>query len=150
MNELAAAVLPLIRTRADLSRRGAANGLGRQIHAAVRILESATETGDSTVVVGVRQQVIASAMRVIMHADDSSGIIGDACRALLDMHPRIAPRARPPIAGLVHWMSAFQIDNHCDYFTLDPVAYAAALGENPSSARRSGRRAAGADAVGRD
>ena len=75
------------------------------------------------------QTAIASALKVIMRADDSSGIIGDACRALLDLHPEVAARAKPPVAKLVDWMMAFQFASECDYFHLDPVAYAPALGE---------------------
>lgn len=129
MSDLTATVLPLIRTRADLWRWSASNEHGRQMQEAVAILERAAETSDPAVVFGVTQKAIASALKVIMRADDSSGIIGDACRALLDLHPKVAARARPPVTKLVDWMMAFQFDNECDYFTLDPVAYAPALGE---------------------
>jgi hypothetical protein len=44
MSALADAVLPLIRTRADLYRWGDANAHGRQMHEAVDILESAIPT----------------------------------------------------------------------------------------------------------
>jgi hypothetical protein len=128
MSELADAVLPLIRTRADLHRWTAANEHGRQMHGAVTILEDAADTGDPAVVLAVTQKAIASALKVIMRADDSSGIIGDACRTLLDLHPKVAARATPPIEGLVDWMMTFQFDNECDFFTIDPVAYARALG----------------------
>ncbi|MDT4913512.1 MAG: hypothetical protein QOC66_2640 [Pseudonocardiales bacterium] len=33
------------------------------------------------------------------------------------------------MSKLVDWMIKFQFDNECDYFTLDPVAYANALGD---------------------
>ena len=49
----------------------------------------------------VTQKAIASALKVIMRADDSSGIIGDACAALLDLHREVAARAKPPVAKLV-------------------------------------------------
>ncbi|MEP6527083.1 MAG: DUF6880 family protein [Nocardioidaceae bacterium] len=136
MSDLAATVLPLIRTRADLWRWSAANEHGRQMHEAVAILEAASGTEDPAVVFTVTQKAIASALNVIMRADDSSGIIGDACRALLDLHPAVAARAKPPIARLVDWMIKFQFDNECDYFTLDPVAYAPALGEKGMASYR--------------
>jgi hypothetical protein len=63
----------------------------------------------------VTQKAIPSALRVIMRADDSCGIIGDACRALLDLHTEVATRAKPPVAKLVDWMIKFQFDNECDY-----------------------------------
>jgi tetratricopeptide (TPR) repeat protein len=129
VSTLAEAVLPLIRTRADLWRWSAANEHGRQMQEAAAILQDAAETKDPGVVFAVTQKAIASALKVIMRADDSSGIIGDACRALLDLHPKVAARAKPPVAKLVDWMMTFQFDNECDYFHLDPVAYAPALGE---------------------
>ena len=114
----------------------ASNEHGRQMHEAVEILQQAAETEDPTVVFAVTQKAIASALKVIMRADDSSGIIGDACRALLDLHPQVAARARPPVAKLVDWMMTFQFDSECDYFHLDPVAYAPALGEKGIAAYR--------------
>ena len=128
MSDLADEVLPLTRTRADLHRWGASNEHGRQMHGAVAILQAASESGDPADVFAVTQRAIASALKVIMRADDSSGIIGDACRALLDLHPQVAAQAMPPVAKLVDWMMTFQFDNECDFFTLNPVAYAPALG----------------------
>ncbi|MBA3339228.1 MAG: hypothetical protein H0T54_05700 [Geodermatophilaceae bacterium] len=109
-------------------RWSTANEHGRLMHEAVAILEEASDTQDPAVVFAVTQKAISSALKVIMRADDSSGIIGSACRALLDLHPKVAARAKPPAAKLVDWMVTFQFDNECDYFNLDPVAYAPALG----------------------
>ncbi|MBV9593399.1 MAG: hypothetical protein JO147_06365 [Actinobacteria bacterium] len=113
-----------------------ANEHGRQMHEAVAILEKAAEIEDPPVVFSVTQKAIASALKVIMRADDSSGIIGDACQALLDLHPQIAVRAKPAVGKLADWMIKFQFENECDYFHLDPVAYAPALGEKGIAAYR--------------
>lgn len=131
MTALGDDVLPLIRTRTELYRLGAANAHGRQMHEGVTILQEAFESGAATPdeVFVVTQKAIASALRVIMRADDSSGVIGDAVRRLLDLHPRVAAAARPAPARLVTWMLDIQFYNDCDYFDLDPVAYAPALGE---------------------
>lgn len=126
---LAAAVLPLIRTRVDLHRWSASNEHGRQMHEAVDILETATPTSDPSEVYAVTHKALASALQVIARADDSSGIIGDACRRLLDLHPKAATAAQVPVGTLVDWMMKFQFDGDVDYFELDPVAYAPALGE---------------------
>lgn len=126
---LADAVLPLIRTRADVWRYRTANEHGVQMHEAVQLLEAAAESEEPAEVLVVTQKAIASALKVIMRADDSSGIIGDACRGLIDLHPQVATRAHPPTAKLVDWMIRFQFHNECDYFHLDPVAYAPALGD---------------------
>jgi hypothetical protein len=126
---LADQVLPLIRTRADLHRFGAANRHGWQMHEAVDALEAAAETADPTEAYAVAHKALASAVKVIARADDSSGIIGDACRRLLALHPRLAGAARPPAGRLADWMIRFQFEGDVDYFELDPVAYARALGD---------------------
>ncbi|CAN5164514.1 hypothetical protein BH11ACT6_BH11ACT6_33290 [soil metagenome] len=126
---LADAVLPLIKTRMELYRRGAANGHGAQMHRAVDILETAVPTADPGEVYTVTHKALASAIKVIARADDSDGIIGDACRRLLGLHPKVAVEAAVPAKKLVDWMMRFQFDGDVDYFTLDPVAYAEALGD---------------------
>ena len=126
---LAEQVLPLIRTRAELYRWRASNAHGAQMHEAVDILEASIASTDPKEVYAVTTKAIASAMKVIARADDSSGIIGDACRRLLALHPVAALAAHAPPAALVTWMITFQFDGDVDYFELDPAAYAPALGE---------------------
>lgn len=136
MTDLAGAVLPLIRTRADVYRWSQANTHGRQMHVAVDLLEAAVGVEDPAAVYSVTHKALASAVKVIARADDSSGIIGDACRRLLDLHPKAAADARVPAAKLVDWMMKFQFDGEVDYFELDPVDYAPALGERGMAAYR--------------
>lgn len=126
---LADQILPLVRTRTDLHRWRAANDYGSQLHEAVTLLQDAAENQPPAEVLTVTQKAIASACKVIMRADDSSGIIGDAIRQLLELHAQLARTAPPPDRKLVDWMIRFQFDNECDFFTIDPVAYAPALGE---------------------
>ena len=120
MTRLADAVLPLIRTRADLSRWSASNGHGRQMHEAVDNLEAAIPTTDPAEVYAVTHKALASAIKVIARADDSSGIIGDACRRLLELHPTVAAAAQVPASNLADWMMRFQFDGDVDYFEIDP------------------------------
>lgn len=129
MSDLADAVLPLIRTRVNLYRWSAANAHGRQMHDAVDTLEAAIPTTDPAEIYAVTHKALANAIKVIARADDSSGIIGDACRRLLVLHPRVAAAARVPAGKLIDWMMKFQFDGDVDYFELDPVAYAPALDE---------------------
>ncbi|MEP6463465.1 MAG: hypothetical protein ABJC62_08630 [Frankiaceae bacterium] len=42
---------------------------------------------------------MSSAIKVIARADDSSVIIGDACRRLLDLHPKVAASAKVPLGS---------------------------------------------------
>lgn len=136
MSELSDAVLPPIRTRADVARWGVANAHGGQMHTAIDVLEAAIPTTDPAEVYAVTHAALASAVKVIARADDSSGIIGDACRRLLELHPRVAATARVAPAKLVEWMLKFQFDGDVDYFEIDPVAYAPALGDAGMAAYR--------------
>lgn len=129
MTSLADAVLPLIRTRADLSRWAAANAHGSEMHGAIDVLEAARPSTDPAEFYAVVHAALASAVKVIARADDSSGIIGDACRRLLELLPHSAAAAGVAPSKLVDWMIKFQFDGEVDYFELDPVAYAPALGD---------------------
>lgn len=127
VTSLADAVLP---TRSDLHRYRAANAHGRDMHEAVDILEAAIPTTDSAEIYTVTHKALASSIKVIARADDSGGIIGHACRRLLALHPQAAAAARTPGRKLIDWMMRFQFDDdEVDYFELDPVAYAPALGQ---------------------
>lgn len=136
VTSLADAVLPLIRTRAELWRWSTANVHGREMHEAVDILDDAIPSTDPAEVYAVTHKALASAIKVIARADDSSGIIGDACRRLLELHPKAAAAAHVPSGKLIDWMMRFQFDGDVDYFELDPVAYAPALGETGMKAYR--------------
>ena len=94
MSTLADDVLPLIRTRTELYRWMAAKAHGAQMHAAVDILKASIPTTDPVEIYSVTHKALASAIKVIARADDSSGIIGDACRRLLDLHPKAAAASR--------------------------------------------------------
>ena len=135
------AFLPLIRsTSRDLWRYSAANDQGHRMHDGVELLELAVDDPAALVAQGIQaptpQQVytvvhkaLASSIRVIARADDSSGIIGDACQRLIDLHPRVAAQAGVSRAKLADWVYEFHFDDEVDYFVLDPVAYAPALGD---------------------
>ena len=84
----------------------------------------------------VTHKALASAIKVIVKADDSSGIIGGACRRLLELHPTVAAAAQVPASNLVDSMMRFQFDGDVDYLAIDPVAYAPALGTSGMAAYR--------------
>lgn len=138
---LGEAVLPLIRSRSrDLWRYSAANEHGARMHEGVSLLEIAQENPAALAQYGVGEpsprdvyqvthKALSSAIRVIARADDSAGIIGDACRALIELHPCAAAGAEVSPTKLADWVYDFHFDEEVDYFNLDPVAYAPALGE---------------------
>ncbi len=106
------------------------------MHTAIDLLEAAIPTTDPAEMYAVTHAALASAVKVIARADDSSGIIGDACRRLLELHPDTAAAAGVASAKLVDWMIKFQFDGDVDYFEVDPVAYAPALGDAGMGAYR--------------
>jgi hypothetical protein len=107
------------------------------MHEALDILEDALPTTDPLEAYTVAHKALASAIKVIARADDSSGIIGDACQRLLSLHPKLAAAAHVPVGRLVTWMMAFQFEGEVDYFELDPKAYAPALGDRGLGGYRS-------------
>ena len=126
---IAETALPYFRTRnADLWRWRAANEYGRDARMGVALLEEAVEAHGAAEVFPVVKRAIASTVTAILHADDSSGIIGDAIRSLLDLHARLACEAKPPARPLVDWLIRFHFDGKQDYFEVDPGRYADALG----------------------
>jgi hypothetical protein len=134
------AVLPLIRSRSrDLWRYSVANEHGVQMLDGAALLEQAIRHPQSLNIYGVVEptpdetykvahKALASAIRVIARADDSAGIIGDACRQLIDLHAQAAAQATVSPTKLADWIFDFHFDDQVDYFELDPVAYAPALG----------------------
>ncbi len=102
---------------------------GEQMHDAIDLLEAALPSTDPAESYAVAHKALASAVKVIARADDSSGIIGDACRRLLALHPQLAAAASVAPRKRVDWMMRFQLEGDVDYFELDPVAYAPALGD---------------------
>jgi Family of unknown function (DUF6880) len=122
-------VLAMIRTRANLHRWSAANAHGRQIHEAVDLLRRAA-ADEPAGLLPVVERAIAASVRVVLRADDSSGIIGDAIRDLLALHADLARRTQPAASKLVTWLVRFQFDGTQDFFHIDIADYAPALGDS--------------------
>lgn len=151
--ELDAAVLPLIRSRkTDLWRYSAANEQGVRMQEGVMLLRTAATEPESLAELGIAvpspdelhrtvHKALASAIRIIARADDSAGIIGDACNSLIKLHPATAADAHIQPLKLADWVFDFHFNDQVDYFELDPVAYAPALGDK--GVQRLRERAAG-------
>ncbi len=74
------------------------------------------------------QRAIGHVVKVIMHADDSSGLIGDVAHELLRVHAKACDAGVADPAKLARWMFRFRFEDQ-DFFEVDPVRYADALGE---------------------
>lgn len=138
---LADAVLSLIRTKnQNLWRYSVAMEHGTDMCDGAALLEVAVESPKSLPGLGVQvptpketyavaHKALASAIKVIGRADDSSGIMGSACQELIRLHPLAASAAGVPQVKLADWFFRFHFNEDVEYFNLDPVAYAPALGD---------------------
>lgn len=146
---LADAVLPLIRSSSpNLWRYSVAMDHGISMQDGTDLLEVAIKAPQALPQFGIQlataqetykvaHKALASAINVIGRADDSSGIIGDACRELIRLHPLAAKAANVPQLELAKWFWKFHFNEDVDFFQLDPVAYAPALGDKGIARLRS-------------
>ncbi|HET6793873.1 MAG TPA: hypothetical protein VFH45_05505 [Acidimicrobiales bacterium] len=81
------------------------------------------------------QRAAGRVARVILHADDSDGLIGDVARQLLELHAELCKAGVADPLKLARWMIKFGFDDQ-DFFEVDPVRYATALGETGLAAYR--------------
>lgn len=116
-----------LRTRRFLGYRESA-GWAHAARPIVAELEKAVEASPSRSLVELLQRAVGHVVKVIMHADDSDGLIGDLARELLALHARACDAGAADPAELAAWMVRFGFDDQ-DVFELDPVRYANGLGE---------------------
>ncbi len=81
------------------------------------------------------QRAVGHVVKVIMHADDSAGSIGDVARELLCVHAKACDAGVADPVKLARWMIRFRFEDQ-DFFEVDPVRYADALGERGLRAYR--------------
>ena len=91
-------------------------------------LAEAVEAGSSRELVELLQRAVTHVVKVIGRADDSNGMIGDLANDLLELHAKACqPGVADPVK-LAKWMVRFSFVDQ-DFFELDPVRYAPALGD---------------------
>ena len=127
LDPLRAAIDSRLRTRRFLgyyeSRDWAA-----QAGPVVEAVRSAVATSPSADLVALIERAIGRVVKVILQADDSDGMIGDLARQLLDLHAQACDAGVTDQVKLARWMVRFCFDDQ-DFFEVDPVRYASALGE---------------------
>ena len=123
-----------LRTRRFLGYRESA-GWAMAARPIVAELESAVHASPSRALVELLQRAVGHVVKVIMHADDSDGLIGDLARDLLALHARACDAGVANPVELAAWMVRFGFDDQ-DFFEVDPVRYAGALGEDGLAAYR--------------
>ena len=91
-------------------------------------LRLAAEQAPSNDLVLLLERAVGRVVKVILRADDSDGLIGDLARELLDLHASVCDAGVADPVKLAGWMVRFSCDDQ-DFFEVDPVRYASALGE---------------------
>jgi hypothetical protein len=123
-----------LRTRGFLGYRESA-GWARAARPIVAELEKAVEQSPSRALVELLQRAVGHVVKVIMHADDSDGLIGDLARELLALHARASDAGVADPVDLAAWMVRFASDDQ-DLSEVAPVRYASALGQAGLAAYR--------------
>ena len=98
-------------------------------------LRTTVEDAPSRELVELLERAVGHVVKVIQHADDSDGLIGDLARDLLALHARACDAGVADPVKLARWMVKFRFADQ-DFFEVDPVRYAAALGEDGLAAYR--------------
>lgn len=144
LSQLRAEIDQGLRTSRYLGYRES-GGWAMQARPIVEEIRDAVDSVPTAELVGVIERAIGHVVKVIIKADDSDGMIGDLARDLLDLHARACDAGAADPVKLARWMVRFRFDDQ-DFFEVDPVRYADALGELGLVAYRrevKGRLAAG-------
>lgn len=125
--ELRAEVDRGLRTRRFLGYRESSEW-ARAARPVVEELRSVAMSSPSSDLVVLVERAVGHVVKVIMRADDSNGTIGDLARELLEVHAEACDAGVADPVKLAAWMVRFSCDDQ-DFFEVDPVLYAGALGE---------------------
>jgi len=127
--ELQYGILPLFRTRAsDMWNWRVVDDYVGGAQQGIDDFAAAARVHGAGVVVPYVRKAIASTFRVLMRADDSNGGIQLVIDELLGLHARLCLIEPPDTAKLVAWLEAFQFGEAGEYFRIDVIDYAIALG----------------------
>ena len=125
--ELRAEVDRGLRTRRFLGYRESSEW-ARAARPVVEEVRSVAVSSPSRELVVLVERAVGHVVKVIMHADDSNGTIGNLARELLEVHAVACDAGVADPVKLAAWMVRFSCDQQ-DFFEVDPVRYAGALGE---------------------
>lgn len=102
----------------------------------VDALAADAATAPSRELLALVERGLSHVAKVLLKADDSNGFIGGLAYDLLGLHAGICDAGVADPVALAKWMVKFRFDEQ-DFFEVDPVRYAAALGERGIAAYRS-------------
>jgi hypothetical protein len=134
LTELRAEVDRSLRTRRFLDYR-AGMAFAQAARPVVAELELMSRSAPSADLVELVQRAIGHVVKVLQHADDSSGAIGEIALDLLQTHAYTCDALVADPLKLARWMVRFRFVDQ-DFFEADPVRYRRALGERGIAAYR--------------
>ena len=123
-----------LRTRRFLPY-GESSGWAHGARPLVEELRRRATSSPSAELTELLQRAIGHLVKVIEHADDSDGTIGDLTRELLELHVTTCDSGAADPVKLAEWMVRFWFADQ-DLFEVDPVRYQKALGEEGVAAYR--------------
>lgn len=123
-----------LRTRRFLDWREASEWAA-EARPVVGALTDEVATQPSRELIDLLERAVGHVIKVILRADDSNGSIGDLTGQLLELHALACDSGTADPLRLAKWMIRFAFDDQ-DFFNLDPVRYAPALGEPGLAAYR--------------
>ncbi len=134
LDVLRAAVDDGLRTRRHLDYWGSSSW-AQDAAPVVDALASEVAERPSAELVLLLQRAAGHLVKVILRADDSNGMIGGLARDVLELHRVACAAGVAEPRALATWMVRFAFDDQ-DFFEIDPVAYADALGDDGLSVYR--------------
>ena len=117
----------VLRTRRHLDY-SEANEWALDAGVVVDSMEAEAESNPSRELLKLIELSVGRVVKVILKSDDSSGMMGDVAHRLLAIHEQVALAGVAEPKSLARWMIKFGFDDQ-DFFTIDPVSYAPALGD---------------------
>ena len=127
LSQLKAEIDRGLRTNRYLGYRES-GGWAMQARPVVEAIGEAVGSSPTAELVLLIERAVGHVVKVILKADDSDGLIGDLARELLDLHARACDAGNADPIKLARWMVRFRFDDQ-DFFEVDPVPYADALGD---------------------
>ena len=127
LSQLKAEIDRGLRTSRYLNYRES-GGWAMQARPIVEAIGEAVGSSPTVELVALIERAIGHVVKVILKADDSDGLIGDLARELLDLHAQACDAGSADPIKLARWMVRFRFDDQ-DFFEVDPVRYADALGD---------------------
>jgi uncharacterized Zn finger protein len=117
----------VLRTRRHLDYREA-NEWALEAGVVVDAMEAEAASNPSRDLLKLIELSVGRVVKVILKSDDSSGMMGDVAHRLLTVHEQVSLAGVAEPKALARWMIKFGVDDQ-DFFTIDPVRYAPALGD---------------------